>query len=178
MANITNIRIELAKRGDREAFERLLTEHYDMILRTAWRFTGNQSEAEDVAQDVCIMLAGKLEQFNGDSAFTSWLYRLVINRCKDTFKSRSARKKREESYSDIAQCLRAEEAETATSLTWLYQQIAALEVVLKETALLVLAEGLTHAQAGEVLECTESTISWRMHEIRKKLKTSWEQSHE
>ena len=46
-----------------------------------------------------------------------------------------------------------------------------LEPALKETALLVLAEDMSHAQAGEVLGVAESTVSWRMYEVKKRLKT-------
>jgi RNA polymerase sigma-70 factor (ECF subfamily) len=46
----------------------------------------------------------------------------------------------------------------------------ALEPAFKETALLVLAEDLSHAEAGAVLGVKESTVSWRMHEVKKKLK--------
>ena len=45
-----------------------------------------------------------------------------------------------------------------------------LDPALKETALLVIAEDMSHAQAGEILGVKEATVSWRMHEIRKRLK--------
>lgn len=178
MTDIINTWIELAKGGDREAFRRLLEEHYDMILRVAWRWTGNRCDAEDIAQEICIQLAGKLSSFRGDCQFKSWLYRVVVNSCKDSFKGRAAREKREQSYYEIAESLRAESADTAKSLRWLYLQIAALNDDLRDTAMLVLAEDLSHREAAEILECAESTISWRMHEIRKILKSAWEQQHE
>jgi len=61
---------------------------------------------------------------------------------------------------------------------WLYQTIATLDEPLPETALLVLSEELSHAQAGQVLGCAESTVSWRMSEVRKLLKKAWEQGHD
>ena len=173
MTDIINTWIELAKRGDREAFERLLEEHYEMILRVAWRFCGNKEEAEDIAQDVCIALADKIHRFDGNSRFSSWLYRVVINTCKDRFKSRTARKQRERNFGEIEQHLREEQSEMKGQLAWVYEQIATMESKLRDTALLVLAEGLSHQEVGDILECEESTISWRMYEIRKLLKDAW-----
>ena len=72
---------------------------------------------------------------------------------------------------------KADCAEANQKIAWLYRSIAGLQTDLKETALLVLAEEMSHAEAGQVLGCAESTISWRMSEIRKQLKLLWERSH-
>jgi RNA polymerase sigma-70 factor (ECF subfamily) len=52
---------------------------------------------------------------------------------------------------------------------WLYQAIGKLKPDLRETALLVLAEDMSHAEAGDVLGIKEATVSWRMHEVRRHL---------
>ena len=64
----------------------------------------------------------------------------------------------------------AEAFEDNRKVAWLYRVIAELEETLRETALLVLAEALSHAEAAKILGCAESTVSWRMHEVRKLLK--------
>jgi len=53
----------------------------------------------------------------------------------------------------------------------LYAALDSLSPQLRETAVLVLAEDLTHAQAAKILNIKEKTVSWRLHEIRKQLKT-------
>lgn len=65
---------------------------------------------------------------------------------------------------------REEDSERAKELRWLYECLKEVGDELRETAVLVLAEGLNHAEAAKVLEIKESTVSWRMHELRKKLK--------
>src|SRR5690606_24279669 len=72
-----------AQRGDRAAFAMLLEAHYERIYRLAYRWCGHREDAEDVAQDVAIKLAGALKGFDGRSAFTSWLYRIVLNAVRD-----------------------------------------------------------------------------------------------
>jgi len=159
-----------AQAGDKLAFSQLLGEHYDMMYRVAYRFCGNRQDAEDIAQEICIKLVDKLESYKGDSAFSTWLYRVVVNACRDYFKSQGARRKTEGGYMDLESLQHADSADTQKKVAWLYRALNQLAPELKETALLVLAEELSHAEAGKILDCAESTISWRMHEVRKQLK--------
>ena len=64
----------------------------------------------------------------------------------------------------------ADWADSEDKVKWLYQAMDGLDPALKETALLVLTEDMSHAEAGEVLGIAESTVSWRMHEAKKRLK--------
>ncbi len=175
MTTTDNAMIEKAKRGDRAAFRQLLEEHYDMMYRVAYRFTGQKHDAEDIAQAVCEGLVHKLVAFRGDSLFSSWLYRIVINACHDAYKKKSTHRKLEYAYTELEASSHAESEETGKQVAWLYRAIAVLEPSLKETALLVLTEEVSHAEAGKILGCAESTISWRMAEVKKNLRKAWEQ---
>jgi RNA polymerase sigma-70 factor (ECF subfamily) len=170
--------VERARAGDRAAFQRVLEEHYTMMYRVAYHYTGQAQDAEDIAQDVCVGLVRALASFRGQSSVSTWLYRIVVNACRDFHKKRSTHQRLQQSYLELEKHDAAVEAEEARKRAWLYRAIAALEPALKETALLVLTEELSHAEAGAVLGCAESTISWRMHEIRKQLKATWEASHD
>ena len=160
-----------AASGDMAAFQGLLERHYDSIFRIALRFTGVREDAEDVAQTVCTSLAGKLRSFKGEARFTTWLYRIVVNAAQDFHRRQSATARLHQAYGEVSELERGAEADTARELTWLYDALQRVGPDLRETAVLVLAEGLTHAEAAEVLDIKESTVSWRMHELRKELKT-------
>lgn len=165
--------IQLVKRsnnGDRDAFGRLLEKHYDLIFRVAYRFLGSREDAEEVTQTVCIDLASKLRSFRGESLFTTWLYRVVVNSCRDSQRKATTSRRNDQAYSELAEFERLDGKDKAEKASWIYRAIGKLEESLRETALLVLAEELSHAEAGGVLGCAESTISWRMHEVRKQLK--------
>src|SRR5512137_1381522 len=82
--------IRRAQRGDRDAFSRLVEGHYASIFRFACRYCGDRQDAEDVAQQACIKLARAIGQFRFESAFSTWLYRLVINCARDWRKSQRA----------------------------------------------------------------------------------------
>ncbi len=172
---------ELAKsasQGDRDAFQRLLERHYDMINRVALRFTGSMEDAEDIAQDVCLALVRKLAAFRGDALFSTWLYRVVINACRDFVRRCSASKALVENYVAYRELDDADHADSKARLDWLQEAYLSLPPDLRQTVLLVVAEDMTHAQAGAVLDCAEGTIAWRMSVARKQLKLDLESDHD
>lgn len=169
MSDDTELAVQAAA-GDAEAFRVLLERHYERIYRLAFRFTGHQADAEDVAQDVCVDLPRKLSTFRGSAKFTSWLYRLVLNRCRDLGRARARAGRLTQAYGEVRALTEADWADTARQVDWLHEALDTLADDLRETAILVLGEDMTHAEAAEVFGIKESTVSWRMHEIRKKLK--------
>ncbi|MBN3035776.1 MAG: RNA polymerase sigma factor [Bacteroidales bacterium] len=66
-------------KGDHQSFAHLVERHGAMILNIAWRITGSQTEAEDVAQEVFIKAFMAIKKFKGTASFSSWLYRIAYN---------------------------------------------------------------------------------------------------
>jgi RNA polymerase sigma-70 factor (ECF subfamily) len=162
--------IRRAQGGDSTAFAELLDLHYDTIYRFAWKWCGHAANADDIAQQACIKLAGSLAQFRFQAAFTSWLYPLVVS-CAQDWQRGQVR----HVHDDIDDAHSVSVAAPAEDQIYLLQLLGQLELLgegMKETALLVHAEGLSHAEAGEVLGVSESTISWRLHTIRKLMSRS------
>ena len=161
----TTVLIRRAQDGNASAFGELVDSHYDTIYRFAWKWCRHRANAEDIAQQACIKLAASLAQFRFEAAFTSWLYRLVVNCAQDW-----QRAQRRHAHADLPEHEPAADsgrAEDAVHLDQLLEQLDALGAGMRETALLVHAEGLSHAEAGEALGVSESTISWRIHTMRK-----------
>lgn len=159
-----------ARDGDRLAFGQLLERHYDTAYRVAVRFSGSLEDGEDIAQDVCMSLAAKLRSFRGNSKFSTWLYSVVVNACRDHLRKQKSAKTLQSNYAMFRALDADDQAEDAKRLGWLSEAVAGLEPKLRETATLVLSEDLNHRDAGAALGCAETTVSWRMHEVRKKLK--------
>lgn len=159
-----------AARGDREAFRRLIERHYDLIYRVAYRYMGAAADAEDIAQDVCITLATKLARFNNNSRFTTWLISVVINRCRDCLRRSRSSERLSAQYGAQRQAEEADQADDERRSAWLHGALQNLPPELRETVLLVVAEDFSHAEAGQILGCAESTVSWRMHVARKQLR--------
>lgn len=163
--------IRRAQAGDKAAFEALLDTYYDLLFRFAYKWCGKRADAEDITQQACIKLARSLGQFRFESAFSSWLYPLVINCARDWFKAQSRHQGDEPGELNEA-VVSDSGAEAGIYLRQVLQLLEQMADGFKETALLVYAEGLSHAEAAKILAVKESTVSWRLHEIRRQLHTS------
>lgn len=71
---------ELLARGDSESFRLLYERHYAMIYHTAWRVTGNASDAEELAQETFLTAFQEAKTFERRARFTTWLTRIVLNK--------------------------------------------------------------------------------------------------
>ena len=71
--------IARAQRGDEEAFAALYEIHKRRVYSLCLRMTGNTAEAEDLAQEAFLQLFRRISTFRGESAFSTWLHRLVVN---------------------------------------------------------------------------------------------------
>ena len=119
-----------------------------------------------------MQLADKIRGFKPDAAaFTTWLYRVTINSARDAQRRKVSRRDNEGQYanvqelrsSNLAQEARLVQDETILLLDRLPDRE-------KEAVLLIFCEGLNHKDAARIAGCAESTISWRVHSARKKLK--------
>lgn len=159
-----------ARGGDRAAFGQLVERHYDFIFRTACKWSGKRSDAEDIAQDVCVKLASVLGSFDGRSAFTSWLYRVTLNAVRDMQRAGSRRGRNITRFSEVHPEDAPPEQEEAATARELWAAVRALPEKQRDAVLLVYAEEMNHAQAGEIMGCRETTVSWHIHEARKTLR--------
>jgi len=162
--------VEVALRGDAGAFAALVTRHYDSIFRISYRVLGTRDAAEDLAQDVCAALPAKLKSYRREARFTTWLYRVIVNAGRDRMRRQASHARAADGWGDVEVMRRAEASEAAESAAWLEAAMAQLGDELRETVALVLGEEMTHGEAAEVLEVSEGTISWRMSEVRKRLR--------
>lgn len=160
----------LASAGDRAAFARLVEAHYDQIFRICWRWSGNREDGEDVAQDVCIRLGRAIKGWRGEAAFSSWLRALCLNAVRDHARRR-IRQTRLAAAAHAEALIDTGPASDADPAIALWAAVRQLPEKQRDAVLLVHGEGLSHAKAGEAMGCSESTVSWHIHEARKRLKT-------
>lgn len=156
--------------GDRRAFGQLVERHYDFIFRTACKWCGKVSDAEDVAQDVCVKLASVLKSFDGRSAFTSWLYRVTLNAVRDMQRARTRRGRNVDRYAEVAPDEYLPDQEDSAAAKELWDAVRRLPDQQRDAVLLIYAEGMSHAEAGVIMGCKEATVSWHVHEAKKTLR--------
>ena len=162
--------VDRAAAGERQAFALLVERHYGLIYRVGARVLGDDEAAADLAQDVCVGLPARLQSWRGESRFSTWLYRVVVNAARDRLRRDGSRRRNEAAFAEVDAMTRAGAAAIDAEVLWLRQALAALGEDLRVTVVLVLQEGLRHAEAAEVLGVSESTVSWRMHEVRRRLR--------
>lgn len=174
MADDDQADVRAAIAGDRGAFERLLRRHYDRIHGLAWQMTGSRTDADDIAQDVCCILAEKLADFRGEAKFSTWLCSIVFNVCRASRRRRRTFSAFTDRLAVIAGLMRSPDGRDLYDVVWIRSAISRLKPDLRDTAILVAGQQLTHAEAAEILGIAEATVSWRMHEVRRLLGTRTE----
>lgn len=157
--------------GCRASFAALIERHYDRIYRLAWRWSGSRDKAEDVAQDVCVKLAGAIRNYRGDAAFTTWLHRIAYTTAIDHV--RFGQRMTAVEPSEIIRLIDSEagsaaEPETADQEIWV--AVRGLPNQQRDAVLLIYGEDMSHAEASLIMGCSEKTVSWHAHEAKKKLK--------
>lgn len=160
-----------ARAGDRPAFAALIEANYDFIFRTAWKWSGDRADAEDIAQDVCVKLATAIDGFDGRAAFSSWVYRITLNAVRDLQRARARHRKRSAEFAEVSADSAPASQEETVAENQIWAAVRGLPAKQRDAVLLVYSEQLTHAAAAVVMGVRESTVSWYVHEARKRLKS-------
>lgn len=84
--NDENILIEAINNGNTKAYAQLVDRYKDLVYTLALRMLKHKEEAEEVAQDTFIKVFKSLDNFKGDSKFSTWIYKVAYNTCLDTIK--------------------------------------------------------------------------------------------
>jgi RNA polymerase sigma-70 factor (ECF subfamily) len=161
--------VSAAAAGDRAAFAELLRRHYDRIHGLGWQLTGSRADADDIAQDVCCRLVEKIGDFRGEAKFGTWLAGITFNACRDLRRRRRSFRGFSEKLAVLAGLAEAPDGRDLYDAVWLRSAIARLKPAYRDTAVLVAGEQLSHGEAAAILGVAESTVSWRMHEVRRLL---------
>jgi len=83
--------LALAAAGDQDAFAQLVQRHQSRVLNLAYRFSRDRQDAEDLVQEVFFKVWRHARTFKGQSAFSTWLYRLAVNTCLNHRQRRKTR---------------------------------------------------------------------------------------
>jgi RNA polymerase sigma-70 factor, ECF subfamily len=171
--------VTAAREGDAEAFGLLVRRHQRRVYRLAVHLLKSGAEAEDVTQDTFVRAYGALDRFDGRSEPFTWIYRICVNLSLNALRSRKTRRASSPDDPRVESLLVDNHAgggspqrSTADKQLGraLVEGIDELSDTLRTTLVLVCIDGLSHAEAGEVLGCPEGTVAWRVHEARRKLR--------
>lgn len=83
--------LEMVRRGEPAGASALFERYSGPILRFTTRMLGNETEAEEITQDVFLKMISRVEQYDGRAAVSSWLFAIAANACRDRFRSKAYR---------------------------------------------------------------------------------------
>ncbi len=176
--------VKAAQAGDRRAFQALYQRYERKVYAVAYGFLRNQEDALDVLQEAFIKVHRYLPNFEGQSSFYTWLYRIVANLCIDHLR-RSGRKRDVEFDDRLRHDGEAESARDLTPISALGDPSAAVknkeilaavqdslgELSDKHRMVIVMRElqGLSYADMAKAMNCSKGTIMSRLFHARRNM---------
>lgn len=174
----TDALVSLALRGDKQAFNQLVSLHYEKVYGQALRMTKSEEDAKDVAQLTWIKVWKKLSTFKGESAFSSWVYRITTFTALDLIRKRnnSRETSAEPEYleyaansdaSPIASPEQVRNLEGKELKARIDDALSKLPEKLRTALQLREIEGLTYEEMAQKLQCKTGTVMSRLFNARK-----------
>ena len=156
---------------DRPDFESLVREHADFVYNVAFRMMGNHEDAEDVAQDAFLSAYRAFHRFRGESRVTTWLYRITVNAA--LMRLRKTKLQRSLTHTGIEDVEVPDWSQTPDRAAQnselqdkLRQGLDRLEPDLRAAVVLRDVQGLSNAEAAEVLDLSVAALKSRLHRAR------------
>ena len=179
--------VQKAKTGDRDAFAALVSAYEGKIYNLALRYLGNREDAMGASQEVFLRVFRFLPGFQEESGFSTWIYRIGVNVCKDMLAKRAKRGElslelpdEEEDYrtAEVADSRYDPEAivEQADLRESLAEAIGQLPQQQREMIVLRDIQGLSYEEIGQVLSLEAGTVKSRLSRARENLRKKLLQS--
>lgn len=173
-----NLLVKQASEGNMQAYEELIRAYQKKVYNIAFRMMGNSEDAEDIAQETFIKVYRSLSKFRGDSAFSTWLYRIATNISIDQLRKKKNRmvvyidNNVEGEEGDIQRQLKDDSpspediAETKELKNTVQNAINRLSPDHKAVIVLRDIKGLQYDEIARILNCPEGTIKSRINRAR------------
>ena len=150
--------IEACQRGDRDAFDRLVQRYQRDVYRLCYRYLNNHEDADDVAQEVFLRAYRAISRFRGDSAFSTWLYRIAVNACLNFRASRKPPSAEvPEAIPDPSPGAHSAVEKDERS-RWVREAVSRLPDKQRATVILKVYHDLTHEEVAGILGSTIGTV--------------------
>src|SRR6185295_922439 len=158
--------IARCRQGDRDALRTLFETYKDRVYSIAmYSLGGDEQLASDVTQQVFIKLMTRIGQFRGDSEFATWLYRLVVNTCRDEMRKQRRWVPLADSAFMTASVRQTQTGQYATKelARQVQHALGELKPKLRWPLVLRYIEGLSYEEIGKVLGCSKGTVASRLN---------------
>jgi RNA polymerase sigma factor (sigma-70 family) len=169
--------VRRARVGEQRAFSLLMTRHKHWLYRFVRRYVGDSEEAYDVLQDAFVAAMSNLVRYDDQRPFEAWLRRIALNKCRDRARREAVRRafglsrrgpEETEAVADSA-AIADQTLATDHAMKALERAIASLPAALKEPLVLTVLEGLSHKDAGVLLQLSAKAVEVRVYRAKKQL---------
>lgn len=167
----------LALAGRQDAYRELLARHREPVFRLVRATIGDPHEALDITQETFVAAFAALARYDRERPFSVWIKQIALNKCRDWARRRRVRSfftraaPLEDAFNVYDDAVPADvQAADRVELARVTAAIAGLPVRLREALVLRTVDGLSQAEAAEVLSVSEKTIETRVYRARSKLK--------
>jgi RNA polymerase sigma-70 factor (ECF subfamily) len=163
----------MASEGNIEAFEALYQRHYRRVYNLCLRMLNDASEAEDLTQEVFIQLYRKIKSFRGDSAFSTWLYRLTVNQVLMHFRKKQVRNEKTTEDGEMpSQVVNQEAVDNSNQIEKIAIEKAVKQLPKGYRTVFVLHDikGFEHEEIAKMLGLSVGTSKSQLHKARLKLR--------
>jgi RNA polymerase sigma-70 factor (ECF subfamily) len=156
--------------GDSSAFQILVKRHKEKVRNIVYITMNNSALVDDIAQEVFITVYKNLKHFTFESQFTTWLYRITVNRCKDYLRKMNVRKifSPLEEGNEVGEYITPVENNDVSRIVM--DAISKLPVKLRMPLVLKDIEGFSYQEISETLKCEMGTVKSRIFRGRERLK--------
>jgi RNA polymerase sigma-70 factor (ECF subfamily) len=162
--------VERCLAQDAGAFEELYRRFAPRVFSLACRMSGSHSTAEDLLQEIFLLVYRKLGSFKGEAALGTWVYRLATNCCLDHLRSRQHRMAQASEELDLAAAPAPTSHPMKVEAMDLERAIAALPPGYRAAFVLHDVEGFDHPEVARMLGIAEGTSKSQVHKARMKMR--------
>ena len=162
--------IERSRGGEHEAFGELYHTHIDRIYRLTYRMAGDEDLARDFTQEAFVRAYEKLDQFRGDSSFSTWVHSIAVSVSLNGLWKVQRHRARERNLDDAPQLATAVTLSDPDLKTRLKDAIDRLPELYRTVFLMHDLEGYSHREIATTLDVAEGTSKARLSRARAKLR--------
>jgi len=153
--------------GDERAFEALLEAHKDMVYNVAYRMLGNAADAEDAFQETFISAYRSISRFRADSKFSTWLYRIAVNRCRDMLSAKRSRPAFESIHEEGFDAQAPAKGDEASGIE---EALARISPDYRTAITLHCLMGYSYDEAGGIMGVPGGTVKTYVHRGKEELR--------
>ncbi len=167
--------IERVLGGDRDAYAELVRRHEGKVRGLCVSLLSDRDEGEDAAQDAFIKAYRALGTFRRDAAFSTWIHRIALNRCRDLLRQRGRRKTEswdslvEEGREDLAKLFDGGSGKVLEDRDLVDRVLSCLSPEERAVLLLREKEQLSYLEIADVLDCSLDAVKARLRRARQAL---------